>query len=175
MHDDQNNSPDFKISETTRTVPEDTDVGDPVGPPVDVLTNEDNDILTYEILSDDQETIARCSKHDVPFFSINKATGQIMVRKELNFEGHVDDIDGDTNKDDGGYRLVIRATDPSNETTGDNNRGEIVVRITATDVNEAPTVSSGMMELSVDELDSSKKDTDVTKYVGLGYNVRRLG
>ena len=170
VHDDQNNSPDFKISETTRTVPEDTDVGDPVGPPVVVLTNEDNDILTYEILTvigDNAEFVSK----DVLSFSINKATGQIMVRQELNFEGHVDDIDGDTNKDDGGYKLVIRATDPSNETTGANNRGEIVVRITATDVNEAPTVSSGMMELSVDELDSSKKDTDVTKYVGLGYTL----
>ena len=162
VHDDQNNSPDFKISETTRTVPEDTGVGDPVGPSVVVLTNEDNDILTYEILTaiaDNAEVVPT----DVRFFSINKATGQIMVRQELNFEGH-----------DGGYRLVIRATDPSYETTDNNNHGEIVVRITATDVNEAPTVSSGMMELSVDELDSSKKDTDVTKYVGLGFQLNEI-
>ena len=170
VHDDQNNSPDFRLAETPRTVPEDTDVGDPVGQPVVVLTNEDNDILTYEILSDDQEN-SEVLEGDVRFFSINKATGQIMVRKKLDFEGHGDDIDGDANNDDGGYRLVIRATDPSHETTDNNNRGEIVVLITATDVNEAPAVSSGMMELSVYELDSSKMDTDVTKYVGLGYEI----
>ena len=28
-----------------------------------------------------------------------------------------------------------------------------------------------MAELSVNEVDSSKKDTDVTKYVGLGYEL----
>ena len=65
VHDDQNNSPDFRNSETTRTVPEDTDVGDPVGPPVVVLTNEDNDRLTYEILTvigDNTEVVlSRCA------------------------------------------------------------------------------------------------------------------
>ena len=173
VHDDLNNSPDFRVSTATRSVPETTAVGDPVGAPVVVLTNEDNDILSYEILTTDagENGNAEVIPLDAPFFSIDKATGQIMVRQKLNFEGHGDDIDGDNNNDDGGYKIVVRATDPSNETDNNDNRGEIVVRITATDVNEAPSVSSGMAEMSVDEIDSSKKDTDITKYVGLGYEI----
>ena len=164
VHDDRNNSPDFRIAETSRTVPESTPVGGPVGPAVVVQTNEDNDILTYEILSAITEN-TEVIPTDAPVFSINKATGQIMVRQKLDFEDH-----------DGEYKIVVRATDPSNEIDTDNpgesdNRGEIVVLITATDVNEAPTVSSGMTELSVNELDSSKMDADVTKYVGLGYTL----
>ena len=46
-----NNSPDFNASTTTREIPENTAVGDPVGDPVDVDRNEDNDILTYEIVT----------------------------------------------------------------------------------------------------------------------------
>ena len=173
VHDDRNNSPDFSVSSATRSVPESTAVGDPVGAPVVVLTNEDNDVLTYEILTESTAPVGNpeVTADDALFFSIDKATGQIMVRQKLSFEGHGDDIDGDDNNDDGGYKIVVRATDPSNETDDNNNRGEIVVRITATDVNEAPSVSSGMAEMSVNELDSGKKDTDPSKYVALGYMI----
>ena len=71
----------------------------------------------------------------------------------------------------------MRATDPSGEPDGENNDG-IKVIITATDVNEKPSVTapgmaelSELSELSVNEVDSSKKDDDVTKYVGLGYEL----
>ena len=173
VHGDRNNSPDFRVSTATRSVPETTAVGDPVGALVVVLNQEDNDILTYEILTETDENAA-VHVADAPFFSIDNETGQIRVRQKLDFESNNDDFNDDGILDDGGYRIVVRATDPSNETDGENNRGEIVVYITATDVNEAPTVS-GMAELAVNELDSSKKDTDVTKYVGLGYELDQAG
>ena len=47
VHDDQNNSPDFRQDTTARSVPEDTAVGANVGDVVEVDTNEDNDTLTY--------------------------------------------------------------------------------------------------------------------------------
>ena len=50
VHNDDNNSPDFQASNTERTIPEDTAVGDPVGLPVMVRVNEDNDTLTYELV-----------------------------------------------------------------------------------------------------------------------------
>ena len=46
-----NNSPDFQANKATRTIPEDTAVGQPVGLPVMVRLNEDNDILTYELVT----------------------------------------------------------------------------------------------------------------------------
>ena len=54
VSDADNNSPDFAEADTTRSVPEDTAVGMPVGDPVEVTTEEDeDDILTYELDSDD--------------------------------------------------------------------------------------------------------------------------
>ncbi len=50
MSNDDNNSPDFNTSKTTRSISEDTAVGMPVGLPVDVDMNEDEDTLTYEIV-----------------------------------------------------------------------------------------------------------------------------
>ena len=98
-----------------------------------------------------------------------------MVKKKLSAE----ETDGRVYEDDQGvrtadivagvYKVVVRATDPSGE--GENeNRDDIVVTITATNVNEAPGVR-GMAELSVNEANSSLKDSNVTKYVGLGYEL----
>ena len=47
---DANNSPDFNASRATREIAENAAVGDTVGAPVVVLQNEDDDILTYEIV-----------------------------------------------------------------------------------------------------------------------------
>ena len=44
-----NASPDFEDDTDTRTVPESTAVGDPVGDPV-TATDTDNDTLTYELI-----------------------------------------------------------------------------------------------------------------------------
>ena len=46
-----NASPDFEDNTDTRTVPESTAVGDPVGDPV-TATDTDNDTLTYELDDD---------------------------------------------------------------------------------------------------------------------------
>ncbi len=66
--------------------------------------------------------------------------------------------------------VVVRATDPSGEPDNEN-RDDIVVTVTATDVNEAPSVVGGMAELAVNEADSSKKDL----YYGLEYRVNLDG
>ena len=52
VHDDQNNSPDFRQDTTARLVPEDTVVGANVGAAVKVDTNEDNDTLAYTLDND---------------------------------------------------------------------------------------------------------------------------
>ena len=51
-----NASPDFQDDTDTRTVPESTAVGDPVGDPV-TATDTDNDTLTYELDDDAFPTI----------------------------------------------------------------------------------------------------------------------
>ena len=176
VSDIDNNSPDFNQSETTRKIPEDTAVGMPVGDPVDVDRNEDGDVLTYEIVTDnttgaDGNTSVIPSDH--PFFKVDKATGQVSVAKKLSAE----ETDARTYGPGAGeatagkYQIVVRATDPSGEITNEENRDDIVVKITAEDVDEAPGVTGGMAELSVNEVSSTKKDDDVTKYVGLGYEL----
>ena len=175
VSDEDNNSPDFTLNKITRTVPEDTAVGDPVGRPVVVDTNEDPDILTYELVQTVAENPAVVVE-DLEYFSINKATGQISVAKKLSYEENIGVADEDPIAD-GDYTVVVRATDPSGEGVGvtdesvGENRDDITVTIKATDVEEAPRVIAGARELSVNEADSSKKDPNVTKYVGLGYEI----
>ena len=168
-----NNSPDFNANKTTREIPESTAVGMPVGDPVDVDRNEDNDVLTYSLDDDDDvETALETTvtvdgdtfPADVSFFSINQATGQIMVKNPLSTEmtdGR--NYTGDNAATPGEYVLFVRATDPSGEIANEENSDEIEVTITATNVNEAPVVS-GEAELMVYEADSSNKN----RYVGLG-------
>ena len=157
-----NNSPDFAEGEASRSVPEDTAVGMPVGEPVEVTTEEDGDVLTYELDNDAAEdNDVPDSGTDVDFFSIDQATGQIKVKKGLSAEG-TDDRDYDETDVPGTYVVWVRAWDSSGEGDGED-RDEIEVTITATDVNEAPGVT-GMAELLVSEADSS----DSNSYMGLG-------
>ena len=173
VSDIDNNSPDFNQSETTRSIPEDTAVGMAVGDPVDVDRNEDGDVLTYEIVSEDTGDDGNTSvvDGDLPFFKIDKATGQVSVAKKLSAEETDDRTYGADGATAGKYQIVVRATDPSGETTNDENRDDIVVKITATNVDEAPGVTGGMAELSVNEVNSTAMDSDVSKYVGLGYEL----
>ena len=175
-----NNSPDFNANKTTREIPENTAVGMPVGDPVDVDRNEDNDVLTYSLDNDDDVETALATTvtvggdtfpADVSFFSIDQATGQIMVKNPLSTEmtdGRY--YTGDDAATPGEYVLFVRATDPSGETVGEENSDEIEVTITAANVNEAPVVS-GEAELMVYEADSSDKN----RYVGLGSTVNDGG
>ena len=188
---DANNSPDFAANKATREIAEDAAIGDPVGAPVVVVHNEDDDILTYEIVAmcaSDTTSIATdhpCAAPlptgatynagdgnnsvvpgDVAFFDIDRATGQIMVKKKLSYE--IQNGNGGFEAD-GSYTVVVRATDPSGETTGNENRDDIVVTINVSDVNEAPRITEGDAELAIYEVNSTDKDTVFDKYVGLGY------
>ena len=163
VSDTDNNSPDFNTSMTVREVSEDTAVGMSVGEPVDVSSIEDGDVLAYSLDDDEDADNGVNMDTDVRFFSIDRATGQIMVSMPLsaeqtdgrNYTGAGASIPGE-------YVIFVRATDSSGEQGGESS-DEIEVAITATDVNEAPRVS-GMVELKVIEADSS----DDNYYVGLG-------
>ncbi len=179
VHDDQNNSPDFRNDTAARSVPENTAVGANVGAAVKVDTNEDLDTLTYTLDNDKSPATALGSptgnnivgnadmgnRGDVAYFSIDKKNGQIMVAKPLDWDNnpaHPTDANGE-------YVLWVRATDPSGEGDKDEDNDYIRVTITASDVNDAPKVTDGLTEIFINEVDSSKKDSDVTKFVGLGY------
>ena len=134
-----NGSPDFSEDADTRTVPESTAVGDPVGSPV-AATDPDNDTLTYELIE-----VAAPNDGDVEFFDIDMATGQITVAQNLDYDsdqGRGADAD---RPDDGEYKVTVRATDPSGLAD------DITVTITAENANEDPVVT-GQAELSVPEL-----------------------
>ena len=128
--------------DVTRSVPESTAVGMPIGEPVSA-TDEDEDILFYELLDTpdlgDGEEDAR--------FTIDSLTGQIRVGKVLGADpGEIEDEDstalagapalpGDEDADQAGnseYVLQVRVTDPSTAATTLN----VIVRVT--EVNEAP-------------------------------------
>ena len=136
-----NASPDFPDDTDTRTVPESTAVGDPVGDPV-VATDTDNDTLTYELDNDALPTNTLAAASDLQFFDIDRETGQIEVAKELDFDA----VGGGraTGAVAGTYMVIVRATDPSG--LADN----ITITITAENVNEDPIVT-GRAELSVVE------------------------
>ena len=165
VSDADNNSPDYTLNETNRTVLESASKGTNVGRPVIVNRNEDQDILTYELDNNNVDDDSLATTGDVTLFYINKETGQIKVNGKLDWDNNPD-----RTNPDGKYEVWVRATDPSGEPDGEDS-DHIKVIITATDVNEAPKITDGMAELSVNEVDSSKKDTDVTKYVGLGYEI----
>ena len=192
VHDNANNSPDFTAAKTTRRIAENAAVGAVVTLPVqsggpsgavDVDRNEDGDVLTYEIVmtntgddgnADVGDPQATDPPPDFTFFSIDRDTGQIRIKKALNFEGH-DDPDTDGVVEASEYQIVVRATDPSGEidTTAnpavEENRDDITVVITVTDVNEAPKVIDGYSFIQVNEMNESKESTDgADYYIGLG-------
>ena len=146
-----NASPDFQDDTDTRSVPESTAVGDPVGDPV-TATDTDNDTLTYELDDDADSTNTLVDASDLQFFDIDMETGQIAVAQELDYDavgqGRA------TGAVAGTYTVIVRATDPSG--LADN----ITVTITAGNANEAPVVT-GRAELSVAE------GITGTAYVGL--------
>ena len=130
-----NASPDFQDDTDTRSVPESTAVGDPVGDPV-TATDTDNDTLTYELIA-----APTPNDGDDDFFDIDMATGQITVAQDLDYDAVGDRT---TTATAGTYMVIVRATDPSG--LADN----ITVTITAVNVNEDPVVT-GRAELSVAE------------------------
>ena len=159
----KNQSPDFVGDKVERSVAETAEVGDDVPGPVvaTVRAPSSTDILTYGlrtfVTGDEGGTglTARGqteAEADLAAFNIDKATGQITVAQELDFESR-------GTPDDGIYVVVATVTDPSN--LGD----FIVVVITAEDINEDP-VLSGRPELTINEIDSGAEDATNPLFVG---------
>ena len=149
----KNESPDFVGAKVELSVAETAEVGDDVAGPVvaKVDTRSDTDILTYGLrafgvndVGDTGLTAPADAAADRAAFDIDKATGQITVAQELDFESR-------GNPDDGIYVVVATVTDPSGLDDS------IVVVITAEDMNEDP-VLSGRPELTIDEIDSGDED-----------------
>ena len=177
----ENSSPDFPDNDTngvsidyTRTVSEDAPTGTAVGAPVEAddpdLPAQDPDqadILTYTLeaatedngAAEDADEQAKFVTDDT-YFSVDKDTGQIRVKKHL---------DRDTNQGRGGelgtpqeatpgeYVIAVRATDPSGETNTER------VAITAEFANEPPIIELGrnsMVEIRVNEADGDDHDAD---------------
>ena len=169
-----NNSPDFATDKAARSIDEDKAVpGAKVGTPVDLVNEDKGEILTYDLddnSNPDPPTPANDAgiPADYTFFDIDRATGQIMVKKQLSAEATDGRAYGSGASTAGKYVFWVRATDPSNDNQNNSgeNRDEIEVTVTVNDINEAPKVL-GMSELVVNEADSSNKNF----YLGLEYRV----
>ena len=159
----KNQSPDFEGDKVELSVAETAEVGDDVPGPVvaTVVAPSSTDILTYGlrtfITKDEGNTGLTAgteaeAQADLAAFDIDKATGQITVAQELDFESRGD-------PDDGIYVVVATVTDPSELDDS------IVVVITAEDMNEDP-VLSGRPELTINEIDGGDEDADSPLFVG---------
>ena len=122
---------------TARTVPENTAADRNIGRPV-TATDSDDVVLTY--------TLGTTPQDDA--FDINRSTGQLKTRGELNYETTPS------------YSVTVTASD------GDNTSPDpmITVTITVTDVNDAPDFTTtdedddGRTTRSVDENTSPGED-----------------
>ena len=138
-----NSPPAFeKDTAQTRKISENADVGDAVGNPVVASDPDSADAgrLTYTIDTD----------NDAASFSIHKATGQIRVAAKLDHEdgsarttGAAQSIADDavptaSAEEDGIYVITVTVTDPTGISGEDTD--SVVVVITATNVDEAPSV-----------------------------------
>ena len=168
----ENGSPGFEQgADYTRTVPENLGKGMNVGAPVVATepnstepndrgpnaSNHDpsSDKLTYEIDSDRNRDNDILSSEDASYFSIDKTSGQLMVKKTLDW-----DMNG--TPPDGKYEFYVRAIDPSGETA------HVEVTVTATDANDAPKIMGSIAttgdapdapsEIRVLEQDSDDRD-----------------
>ena len=161
-----NESPDFEGDKVDRSVAETAAVGANVDAPVvaTVRARSETDILTYGLRAVTASDITGITGvtlptgvgtspvDDLAAFDIDKATGQITVAQELDFESR-------GTPDDGKYVVVATVTDPSGLFD------EIVVVITAEDRNEDP-VLSGRPELTINEIDEGDEDAANPDFVG---------
>ena len=135
----QNSTPAFPDEDTSSTdvdvsrkVKENAPRGTLVGKPV--VARDAGDILTYSLAGD-----------DAAYFAIDQATGQITVKKKLNFEADANS-EGQCTTTRNECQVEVTATDPWGITSADD--GEVsatpqTVNITIEDVNEAPKVTGG--------------------------------
>ena len=170
---DTDGSPDFEVSKVERSVAENARVGARIAGPVTVGqggTKLPGDRITYSLRAFGCSTRPRRHRPhrrtnaaaDAAAFNIDQATGQITTAGRLNFE-FMDD--GTTARTDGKYVVVVQAVDPSGSITDTGvvevsqpdqaadapaSGDAVVVVITATDVNDSPTVT-GRPELTIEE------------------------
>ncbi len=145
---DQDEDEGTSYIEVSRSVPENTAVGTPIGEPVSA-SDENEDVLFYELLeTPDLEDGDRRAR-----FTIDGLTGQLRVGKVLGADGALGDLPTEREdkastadlgepalptgedageEDNSKYVLRVRATDPS--TAADT----VNVIVTVTEVNEAP-------------------------------------
>ena len=106
---DANVAPEFASATTSRTVAENTAVGEDIGNPV-AAADANGDALTYAL-----------SGTDAASFAIDSATGQLMTLDALDYETKAT------------YSVTVTASD-----SGGLSDPTIDVTVTVTDVNEAP-------------------------------------
>ena len=158
-----NESPDFDGDKVDRSVAETAEVGDDVPGAVEatVRAASDTDILTYGlrafVANDEGNTGLTAgteaeAEADLAAFKIDKATGQITVAQELDFESRGDPADGK-------YVVVATVTDPSGLDDS------IVVVITARDMNEDP-VLRGRPELTINEINGGEANAADPEFIG---------
>ena len=138
----QDDDESTRYIDITRSVPEHTAVGMPIGEPVSA-TDADEDILFYEVL----DTPDLEDDDGQPRFTIDRLTGQIRAGKEFGADpGETEDEDSTAlagapalpdaedadGEDNGEYVLRVRVSDPSTASATVN----VIVRVT--EVNEAP-------------------------------------
>ena len=122
--------------QVSRKVKENAPPGTPVGTPV--IVTDVGDVLTYSL-----------SGTDNAYFAIDRATGQITVKKKLNYE--LDDGADGQCADANACEVSVTATDPwgivATDTPtppeGTTSATIQTVNITVENVNEAPKVSEG--------------------------------
>ena len=161
----ENGSPDFVDEKVDRGVAETAAVGANVGLPVTASVESVSlkDTLTYglRVVVDTDLTGTGVTLpsgtgtgpvDDLAAFDIDKATGQITVARELDFESR-------GTPDDGKYVVVATVTDPSGLDDS------VVVVITADDRNEDP-VLRGRPELTINEIDGGDANADNPLFVG---------
>ena len=188
VSDVDNGSPDFRDNERTIEVLETTPEGGAVGTVI-VDEEPDGDTLTYELvpLGGDDLTQAlnqnrdetNSNNADVDFFEIDPATGAVTVKKMLSYEADDDrtPYTGDDALTPGEYKFIVRATDPSGEGKDDGvepavyrDSDEITVTVKATQENEAPKVTEGLADLTINEANSREKEDGKANYfINLGY------
>ena len=205
--DANNSSVDFQRNEAPFDIKEDmAGKGSRVGRVSVPDADDEGDVITYGLIAvDTDDTQTGCQGpncDDVDFFIVDKATGDISVKKALDHEA--DDgrnYDGDpaanppTVVTAGEYIIIVRATDPSGETTPTAptadapNSDDVQVKVTVMDSNDAPKLVNGTVnltdrsalalvlaknvELWVDEADSNKEAGDTGYYTMLGEGAGR--
>ncbi len=117
-----NHAPEFPTGEDgRRSVDEDSLPGTPVGDPVTAVDDEDGDLLVYKLGGDDSAE-----------FDIDRSTGQLLVRSELDF--------GTRHQ----YQVTVTVTDPSLATA------VLGITITVRNVAEIGTVTLSTQRPFVD-------------------------